>query len=173
MLDLGFVRGNLEHVEEKLRARGAAPAVLLGDFRVLDQSRREAITLAEQCKARRNELSQQVGALKKSGQDAAAVMEENRALKDKLDELDRAAADYDDRLRQLLADRKIVLELDAQARLWLADAGYDMVYGARPLKRVIQRSLQNPLATLLLEGRIQDGQTVVVTADENGLVIDA
>jgi ATP-dependent Clp protease ATP-binding subunit ClpB len=76
------------------------------------------------------------------------------------------------RLRELLADRKIVLDLDAKARLWLADAGYDMVYGARPLKRVIQRALQNPLATLLLEGRIQDGQTVVVSADESGLVIN-
>ena len=58
MLDLGYVRGNLEVVEEKLRARGADPAALLGDFRTLDQSRREAITLAERLKARRNELSQ-------------------------------------------------------------------------------------------------------------------
>jgi seryl-tRNA synthetase len=103
MLDLGFVRGNLELVEEKLRARGADPAALLGDFRVLDQSRREAITTSERLKARRNDLSQQVGALKKSGQDATAVMDETRALKDKLDELDKTAASLDDRLRQLLA----------------------------------------------------------------------
>jgi seryl-tRNA synthetase len=103
MLDLGFVRGNLELVEEKLRARGADPAALLGDFRALDQSRREAITTAERLKARRNELSQQVGALKKAGQDAAAVMDETRALKDKLDELGTTAATLDDRLRQLLA----------------------------------------------------------------------
>jgi seryl-tRNA synthetase len=103
MLDLGFVRGNLEFVEEKLRARGADPAVLLGDFRALDQSRREAITLAEQAKARRNELSQQVGALKKSGQDASAVMEETRALKDKLDQLDQTAAALDEQLRFSLA----------------------------------------------------------------------
>ena len=67
MLDLGFVRGNLQLVEEKLRARGADPAALLGDFRALDQSRREAITTSERLKARRNELSQQVGALKKAG----------------------------------------------------------------------------------------------------------
>jgi len=66
MLDLNFVRGNLEFVEEKLRARGADPAALLGDFRALDQSRREAITTAERLKARRNELSQQVGALKRA-----------------------------------------------------------------------------------------------------------
>ncbi len=65
MLDLGFVRGNLEVVEEKLRARGADPVALLGDFRALDKSRRESITNAERLKARRNELSQQVGALKR------------------------------------------------------------------------------------------------------------
>lgn len=103
MLDLGFVRGNLEFVEEKLRARGADPAALLGDFRALDQSRRQAITEVEQLKARRNELSQKVGALKKAGQDAAAVMEETRALKDKLDELDRTAASLDEQMRFALA----------------------------------------------------------------------
>src|ERR1700677_1150096 len=103
MLDLGFVRANLEAVEEKLRARGADPAALLGDFRALDQARREAITLAEQSKARRNELSQQVGALKKSGQDATALMDETRALKDKLDELDKTAAQFDEQLRLALA----------------------------------------------------------------------
>jgi seryl-tRNA synthetase len=104
MLDLGFVRNNLESVEEKLRARGADPAALLGDFRALDQARREAITLSEQAKARRNELSQQVGALKKSGQDATALMDETRALKDKLDELDKTAAQLDEQLRLALAN---------------------------------------------------------------------
>jgi seryl-tRNA synthetase len=103
MLDLGFVRNNLELVEEKLRARGADPAALLGDFRALDRARREAITLSEQAKARRNELSQQVGALKKSGQDATALMDETRALKDKLDELDKTAAQLDEQLRLSLA----------------------------------------------------------------------
>jgi seryl-tRNA synthetase len=103
MLDLGYVRGNLELVEEKLRARGADPVALLGDFRVLDQSRREAITTSERLKARRNELSQQVGALKKAGQDATVVMDETRALKDKLDELDRNAASLDEQLRLSLA----------------------------------------------------------------------
>jgi seryl-tRNA synthetase len=85
MLDLGFVRANLEVVEGKLRARGADPAALLGDFRALDQSRREAITTSERLKARRNELSQRVGVLKKAGpasSDAAsALMDETRALK--------------------------------------------------------------------------------------------
>jgi len=103
MLDLGFVRANLEVVEAKLRARGADPAVLLGDFRALDQARREAITASEQAKARRNELSQQVGALKKSGQDATALMEEIRGLKEKTDELEQSAAQLDERLRLSLA----------------------------------------------------------------------
>ncbi|HYI68780.1 MAG TPA: ATP-dependent chaperone ClpB [Skermanella sp.] len=76
------------------------------------------------------------------------------------------------RLRKMLADRDIDLEIDDKALAWLADAGYDPVYGARPLKRVIQRALQNPLATLLLEGRIADGQKVEVSAGEQGLVID-
>jgi len=74
-------------------------------------------------------------------------------------------------LQQLLAERKITLEVDEEARRWLAEAGYDPVYGARPLKRVIQRELQNPLALELLEGRIQDGDTVVVEAGESGLLI--
>jgi seryl-tRNA synthetase len=103
MLDLGFVRANLELVEKKLRARGADPAALLGDFRSLDASRREAITTAERLKARRNELSQQVGALKKAGQDATAIMDETRALKDQLDNLDLTAGTLDDRLHQVLA----------------------------------------------------------------------
>jgi ATP-dependent Clp protease ATP-binding subunit ClpB len=75
-------------------------------------------------------------------------------------------------LRGLLADRKIDLALDAEALSWLASEGYDPVYGARPLKRVIQRSLQNPLAGMLLDGRVQDGQTVQVGATDEGLVIE-
>jgi seryl-tRNA synthetase len=89
MLDLGFVRANLELVEAKLRARGADPAALLGDFRALDASRREAITTAERLKARRNELSQQVGALKKAGQDATVLMTEIRFLKEETDKADQ------------------------------------------------------------------------------------
>ena len=76
------------------------------------------------------------------------------------------------RLRQLLADRKISLELDGTAQDWLANEGYDPIYGARPLKRVIQRSLQNPLASLLLEGAVREGQTVHVGAGMEGLTID-
>jgi ATP-dependent Clp protease ATP-binding subunit ClpB len=77
-----------------------------------------------------------------------------------------------DRLRAMLADRKITLELDDAALNWLADAGYDPVYGARPLKRAIQRSLQNPLATMLIEGRIEDGDTVRVGVADGELVIN-
>ncbi len=74
-------------------------------------------------------------------------------------------------LQKLLSDRKITLKLDESAKRWLADQGYDPVYGARPLKRVIQRELQNPLAGLILEGRIVDGETVKVAAGEGGLAI--
>ncbi|MFT9141270.1 AAA family ATPase, partial [Acetobacter orientalis] len=76
------------------------------------------------------------------------------------------------RLQKLLDDRKIVLKLDDLAHAWLANEGYDPVYGARPLKRVVQRSLQNPLAQLLLEGAIHDGETVPVSANGEGLLID-
>ena len=62
--------------------------------------------------------------------------------------------------------------LDEAARTWLADQGYDPVYGARPLKRVIQRNLQDPLAELLLMGKIADGQKVTVSAGAEGLIID-
>jgi len=76
------------------------------------------------------------------------------------------------RLEKLLADRKIEITLDAKARAWLSEAGYDPVYGARPLKRVIQRRLQDPLAQLLLEGKILDGSKVKVSAGKNGLSIN-
>jgi ATP-dependent Clp protease ATP-binding subunit ClpB len=77
------------------------------------------------------------------------------------------------RLRKLLAERNITLELDASAREWLAEAGYDPTYGARPLKRVIQRSLQDKLAGLLLEGRVKDGERLSVTAGAEGLELRA
>ena len=76
------------------------------------------------------------------------------------------------RLDKLLADRKIEIALDNKAREWLANAGYDPVYGARPLKRVIQRRLQDPLAQLLLEGKIADGAKIKVSAGKHGLTIN-
>jgi len=75
------------------------------------------------------------------------------------------------KLLKLLADRKIELKIDGKALQWLANRGYDPVYGARPLKRVIQRSLQNPLATQLLEGRIHDGDTVEVGVENGELTV--
>jgi len=78
-----------------------------------------------------------------------------------------------ERLRRLLEDRKLSLELDASARDWLAEAGYDPAYGARPLKRVIQRSLQDRLASMLLEGSVHDGSRLVVTANQDGLSVVA
>ncbi|WP_300070545.1 ATP-dependent chaperone ClpB [uncultured Ruegeria sp.] len=75
------------------------------------------------------------------------------------------------RLQKRLAARKIELVLDGAAKEWLADEGYDPVFGARPLKRVIQRALQNPLAEALLAGEIKDGETVPVTAGPEGLII--
>jgi ATP-dependent Clp protease ATP-binding subunit ClpB len=76
------------------------------------------------------------------------------------------------RLRKLLAERKITIELDRGALQWLGEAGYDPVYGARPLKRVIQRSLQNSLAGMILEGSVGEGDTVQVTAGADGLQIN-
>ena len=77
-----------------------------------------------------------------------------------------------ERLLQLLADRKITLELDDKAKNWLANTSYDPVYGARPLKRVIQKALQNPLASMILEGALADGETVTVSAGDGGLIIN-
>jgi ATP-dependent Clp protease ATP-binding subunit ClpB len=68
------------------------------------------------------------------------------------------------RLQKLLADRKITIEVNEAARSWLADKGYDPAYGARPLKRVIQKNVQDPLAEELLAGRIKDGDTVKLDA---------
>ncbi len=76
------------------------------------------------------------------------------------------------RLRAMLGERKITLEMDEAARSWLAEKGYDPAYGARPLKRTIQRELQNPLAGLILEGGIAEGDQVIVSASDDGLVIN-
>jgi ATP-dependent Clp protease ATP-binding subunit ClpB len=76
-------------------------------------------------------------------------------------------------LEKLLEDRKVTLEIDADAKKWLTNAGYDPVYGARPLKRVIQRELQNPLAEKILAGEIRDGGTVRVTASPLGLLLQS
>ncbi|MCL4104830.1 UNVERIFIED_CONTAM: hypothetical protein GTU68_018537 [Idotea baltica] len=75
------------------------------------------------------------------------------------------------RLSKRLASRKIALELDAGARTWLADEGYDPVFGARPLKRVLQRALQDQLAEMLLSGDVRDGDTIPISAGSDGLIV--
>jgi ATP-dependent Clp protease ATP-binding subunit ClpB len=76
------------------------------------------------------------------------------------------------RLQKLVADRKLTIELDEAARTWLANKGYDPAYGARPLKRVIQKAVQDPLAGQILAGRIKDGQAVKLTVRGGNLVIN-
>jgi ATP-dependent Clp protease ATP-binding subunit ClpB len=75
------------------------------------------------------------------------------------------------RLKKLLEDRKITLELTDAARAWLGRVGYDPVYGARPLKRAVQKYLQDPLADLILAGEVHDGSTVKVDEGDGGLVL--
>jgi len=104
MLDLGFVRANLELVEEKLRDRGQDPAELLGDFKSLDARRREAITEAEQLKAQRNKLTEEVAKKKKAGEDASALMDQVRGMKERI-EADQQSADAIDKDLQAILQR--------------------------------------------------------------------
>ncbi|MEA2987823.1 MAG: ATP-dependent Clp protease ATP-binding subunit ClpB, partial [Alphaproteobacteria bacterium] len=76
------------------------------------------------------------------------------------------------RLGKLLADRKITVVLEPSAREWLAEKGWDPAYGARPLKRVIQKSVQDPLAEMILAGTVKDGDKVVISADKQGLTFN-
>ena len=76
------------------------------------------------------------------------------------------------RLGKLLASRKLSIDLSDNARGWLAARGYDPVYGARPLKRVIQKELQDPLARLILEGRIADGEVIKIDTEGDLLAIN-
>jgi ATP-dependent Clp protease ATP-binding subunit ClpB len=76
------------------------------------------------------------------------------------------------RLQKLLDERKIEIALDAKAREWLADKGWDPAYGARPLKRVIQKAVQDPLAEMILAGTVKDGEKVSISADKQGLTFN-
>ena len=76
------------------------------------------------------------------------------------------------RLAKRLADRKITIKLEDSARKWLADEGWDPAYGARPLKRAIQKSVEDPLAEQILAGAIKDGEQVVISADRQGLTFN-
>jgi seryl-tRNA synthetase len=102
MLDLNFVRENLPLVEEKLRARGLDPAVILKDFRQVDAQRRQAITSAETIKALRNQKTDEIARLKKSSQDASALIAETKDLREEIQGLEKAAQEYDTCLRDIL-----------------------------------------------------------------------
>jgi seryl-tRNA synthetase len=102
MLDLNFVRDNLPLVEEKLRQRGMAPAAVLKDFANADELRRQAITEAETAKAERNKASEEIGKLKKTGQDASAATAMAKGLRDKIELLEHAAEKLDAKLRDIL-----------------------------------------------------------------------
>ena len=102
MLDLGFVRDNLPLVEEKLRQRGMKPAEVLKNFAQVEAQRRQAITSAETMKAQRNRASEEIAKLKKSGQDASALIDETKKLREHVEELGKAAEEYETRLQQIL-----------------------------------------------------------------------
>jgi seryl-tRNA synthetase len=102
MLDLSFVRDNLPLVEEKLRQRGMKPTEVLKNFAQVDAQRRQAITSAETMKAQRNRASEEIAKLKKSGQDATALIEETKKLREQVEELGKAAEEYETRLQQIL-----------------------------------------------------------------------
>ncbi|MGA7287882.1 MAG: serine--tRNA ligase, partial [Terriglobales bacterium] len=102
MLDLNFVRDNLALVEEKLRQRGMNPAEVLKDFAIIDGERRQAITIAETLLARRNRASEEIAKLKKSGQDASALIQETKDLREQIAESEKKAAEQEARLREIL-----------------------------------------------------------------------
>jgi seryl-tRNA synthetase len=102
MLDLNFVRDNLPLIEEKLRQRGMKPAEVLKNFAQVDAQRRQAITSAETMKAQRNRASEEIAKLKKSGQDATLLIAETKQLREQVEELGKAAEEYETRLEQVL-----------------------------------------------------------------------
>ena len=104
MLDLGFVRDNLPLVAEKLRQRGADPAELLGGFEKTDQERRRIITEVETLKAQRNRASEEVARMKKSGQDASALIEQTKSQRETIERLEHSAGALDAELKSLLAN---------------------------------------------------------------------
>ena len=103
MLDLNFVRDNLAHVEEKLRQRGMNPAEVLKDFAAIDTERRQAITQNETLQARRNRASEEIAKLKKGRQDATALIQETKELREQIQISEKKAAESEARLRELLA----------------------------------------------------------------------
>jgi seryl-tRNA synthetase len=102
MLDLAFVRNNLAKIDEMLRNRGMNPDLLLKDFRIVDAQRRQAIASAEELKAHRNRLSQEVATRKKAGQEADDLIAETKDLREEIQELEKAAEEYDARMSEVL-----------------------------------------------------------------------
>src|SRR5436189_5618105 len=102
MLELAFVRNNLAKIEEMLCHRGMDPDAALKDFRVVDAQRRQAINSAEELKAHRNRLSQEVAARKKSGQDASDLIAETKDMREHIQEMEKAAEEYDGHLTKIL-----------------------------------------------------------------------
>ena len=103
MLDLNYVRERLPEVEEKLRQRGMNPEELLGGFRDLDARRRQAITSYENLKAERNKKSEEVGRRKRAGEDATALMEETKSLREEGERQEKVAAQLEEELRKVMA----------------------------------------------------------------------
>jgi seryl-tRNA synthetase len=103
MLDLTFVREHLHEVEERLRSRGMNPEELLGGFRDLDARRRQAITSAETLKAERNKKSEEVGRRKRAGEDATALMEETKSLREEGERQEKLAAQLEEELRSIMS----------------------------------------------------------------------
>ena len=103
MLDLNFVRENLALVEEKLRQRGMNPEEILKNFRAIDAERRQAIMQTETLQARRNQASEEIAKLKKAKQDASSHIQETKDLREKIQEAEKKASEYEDRLRDLLS----------------------------------------------------------------------
>ena len=102
MLDLAFVRDHLPLVQEKIRQRGMNPEAILGDFHAIDAERRTAITEAETLKARRNKATEEIARLKKEKQDATALINETKELREKIADAEKKAEEADARLRNIL-----------------------------------------------------------------------
>src|SRR5258707_8961261 len=102
MLELAYVRENLPKIEEMLLRRGLDPALVLGNFRAVDEKRRQLITQSEGLKAQRNRASEDIAKLKKSGQDASAQMEQTKAQREQGDALEKQAGKVDLELRNIL-----------------------------------------------------------------------
>ncbi|MGH9670589.1 MAG: serine--tRNA ligase, partial [Terriglobales bacterium] len=135
MLDLAFVRNNLPLLEEKLRQRGLDPRQALGDFRAVDEQRRKLITEIEQIKAQRNRASEEVAKAKKSGGDAAALIEQTRQLREKIEQGEGAIGTIEEQLQSILASLPNIqhesvpvgttTEENAEVRRWGAPPKFD------------------------------------------------